>query len=211
MYIQWYGQSCFKIQSGEKVILIDPYSPRQAGLRGPNFKAAIVLLTNPFEANLCKKNLKEESFLINEAGEYEIKDIFIYGITTKKKTANKIIEHTIYNIEVEGIKIGVLGAIDYIPAADELEQLDGVHLLLIPVGGKEVLTPEKAADLIKQIGSKIVVPSCYKIPGLKPSLLPIDNFLREIGRKKVEQIEKLSIHAKDLAEEEMKIVVLQTS
>jgi len=37
MVISFYGEGCFKIQSGEAVVLIDPPSP-QSGLTAPRFK-----------------------------------------------------------------------------------------------------------------------------------------------------------------------------
>ncbi len=205
MYITWYGQSCFKLQSGEKVILIDPHSPRQAGLRGPNFKATILVLTNPEDKKLAEKDLKKECFLIDGPGEYEIKDIFIYGISLFDK--NKRL--TIYQIEFDGIKFGILGEINTLLTDGQLEKLNGIDVLFIPVGGKNVIGAEKAIEMINQISPKIVIPCNYKVKGIKVALEPAQKFLREMGIKKRESLEKLSLRKKDLSEEETRIVILE--
>ena len=59
MNITWYGQSCFRLQSTQQNVLVDPYSPRQVGLRGPNFKATLTILTNPEDEKAIKKDSKE--------------------------------------------------------------------------------------------------------------------------------------------------------
>ena len=51
----------------------------------------------------------------------------------------------------------------------------------------------------------------YKIPGLTVKLAPVDEFLKEMGIKKLDPEEKLVIKKKDLPEaEKTKVVVLKT-
>ena len=42
MVITWLGQACFKIQSGDQVVVIDPFS-KEIGLTPPRFKSDVVL------------------------------------------------------------------------------------------------------------------------------------------------------------------------
>ncbi|MDD5626138.1 MAG: MBL fold metallo-hydrolase [Patescibacteria group bacterium] len=205
MIISWYGQFCFKIQTGEKVVLIDPYSPRNAGLRGPNYKATILVLTNPEEIKIAQKDSKDECFLISGPGEYESKNIFVYG--TDAGEDKKPL--TIYQIIVDNIRIGVLGEINKTLTDGQLEKLDGIDVLLIPIGGKGMIDAEKAVKIVHQIEPKITIPCCYKIKGLKVSLDPLDNFLKEAGAKNPETMEKLSLHKKDLEQIENKIIILE--
>ena len=45
MIIQWYGQACFRIQSGQTVIFIDPFA-KTIGLTPPRGEAHIVLVSH---------------------------------------------------------------------------------------------------------------------------------------------------------------------
>ncbi|MEK7580624.1 MAG: MBL fold metallo-hydrolase [Patescibacteria group bacterium] len=205
MYIYWYGQAGFKLQSGDTTIVVDPYSPRKAGLRGPNFKSDIVLLTESSDISQAKKDFKGGAFLISSPGEYEIKNNFIYGIKLNET-------HAVYLLEMDGVKIGVLGELKNILDENTIEKLDDVDVLLAPVGNKKsVLAPEQAAKLIRDIEPKIIIPSCYKIPGLKIEAESIDKFYREMGLKNPEVLDKARITVKDLEGKEMAIIVLNPS
>ncbi|MFA4827569.1 MAG: hypothetical protein WC596_04990, partial [Candidatus Shapirobacteria bacterium] len=81
--------------------------------------------------------------------------------------------------------------------------------LVIPAGGEPFLDQKIAVKLIKQIQPKIVIPTFYKVPGLKRKADDIKKFLEEIDAPKVEKIDKLVIKKKDIEEiKPTKVVVL---
>ncbi|MDD2646490.1 MAG: MBL fold metallo-hydrolase [Patescibacteria group bacterium] len=204
MYIYWYGQSSFKIQDKEVTVLLDPYSSRQAGLRGPNFKADITILDSEELSKQAQKDIKE-GFLIDSPGEYEVKGVFVLGVKTG---SNKII----YQIEVDGVKIGYLGEINKTLNDTELDKVDNIDVLIIPVGDKKnTLGSKEAAEIIREIEPKIVIPSCYQISGLKNELESLDKFLKEIGVKKYDIDDKVRIVKKELPENGMQVMVLKNS
>jgi len=126
-------------------------------------------------------------FLISTPGEYEIKDVFVYSVIPKNDYP-VIIHH----LNVEDITIVHLSEINH-PLSDEIiEELGEVDILMIPVGGKDVLDVKGAIKIISQLNPKIVIPMYYKIRGLNTNLENIDHFCKEMGVKK-NGIEKLSI------------------
>lgn len=205
MIITWYGQSCFKIQKGKKTILLDPYSPKKHGLRGPQFRASVILLTNSDDTKAVKSKIKEKSFLICGPGEYEIQDIIVYGILCSKNKQ----QLTIYHFEIGDIKFGALGEINTTLTDKELEDLDGVEVLFIPVGGKSVINAKEAIEIINAIEPKIAIPNCFKIPKFKADVSSVEPFLKELGKKQVEQVNKLSLKKSSLPDEGTKIIVFE--
>ncbi len=205
MYITWYGQSCFKLQNKTQTVLIDPYSPKKYGLRAPNLKARLILLTNSEDEKKAQKDLKKECFLISSPGEYEIDNIFIQGLDFKGKEKRL----TVYRLEMDNIRFGILAEIDDLLSNDVLNNLDGIDVLFIPVGGGEVIDSKKAIEIINSLEPKLAIPCCFKIPGLKSNLSPSDKFLKEAGIKNIERVNKLSIQKKHLLFEETKIVILE--
>jgi len=118
--------------------------------------------------------------------------------------------NTIYLIEMEGIKICHLGDIGQTKIDNaQLEIIDGVDILMIPVGGIFTINGEEAADLINQIEPKIVIPMHYKIPGLSIKLEGLEEFLKEMGVAKKETVDKLTIKKKELSEEETEVVIMK--
>lgn len=213
MQIQWFGNSCFKIQTkssaGETTILTDPYSAR-CGLPKTKFSADIVifsrdndeLLANPEDLRGTEQTPKP--FVIKSPGEYELHGSFVYGLPRSSQEKN-----TLFVLSVEDIKIGFLGFLNKKElTASELESIEGVNILLVPIGGEKTISAAAAASLVNQIEPRIVIPMCYKIPGLA---LPFDNpdrFIKEMGNHK-EELDKLKISKKDLPSEETRLILLK--
>jgi len=199
MYISWYGQSSFKIENKNTSVLLDPFSSKEVGLRGPNLKSDIVI----FSKKINKGKISERDiFLIDGPGEYEVKNIFIYGFSFEEKK-------TIYLIEIDQIKIGYLGEINKLLKSEIIEKLSDIDLLIIPVGNKKtLLSPKKAMELIREIKPAIVIPSCYRLPDLQIPLEPLEKFLKEAGIKNFEPVNRLKVKKTELEKEKMKIIVL---
>lgn len=216
MQIIWYGQSFFQIltQKGKEKkvkIVIDPFSEK-IGLKPSLLEADILLITHSHEDHNNVKAIKGSPFLITGPGEYEIKEVFIEGIpafhdATEGKERGKT---AIYTIETEEIKICHLGDLGQKELTDEqLEQIGEVDILMIPIGGVFTISAKEAAKIISQVEPKIVIPMHYYIPKLKIKLEGLDKFLKTMGIKSPETLNKLQIQQKNLPSEEMKIIVLK--
>lgn len=225
MQIIWKGQSCFQvITSREKNnlgdvshgnnqvnIVIDPYS-ETTGLRVPKLEADILLITHDHPDHNNVKAVSGNYFLISGPGEYEIKDVFIQGIpafhTPACETGKG--EVVVYTIESEGIKICHLGDLGQKELTeDQVEKIGNIDILMIPVGGVYTINSKEATKIISQIEPRIVIPMHYHIPKLKIKLEGLEKFLKAMGVKSPETLNKLTIKKKDLPEEGMTIKVLK--
>ncbi|MFA5359600.1 MAG: MBL fold metallo-hydrolase [Patescibacteria group bacterium] len=212
MYITWLGQSCFKLQDKigpEGVILVtDPYGDG-SGLKMPHFEADIVTVSHNHSDHNNTGALRANPFIINTAGEYEIKDVFVEGVESwhDEKEGSERGENIIYRIEMEDISITHLGDLGHVLDAKQLEKLEGTDILLIPVGGKYTINASKAVEVISQIEPRIVIPMHYKIPGVKTDIDGIEKFIKELGIKPRNE-EKLKISKKDLPQDDMELVIL---
>ena len=79
MQIQWFGLSYYKIQTKDAVILVNPYAPK-FGLKAPHFKADILLISQENEEYNFRQAGLSDPFTICSAGEYELKDVFVYAL-----------------------------------------------------------------------------------------------------------------------------------
>lgn len=215
MIITWYGQACFKIQSSDTVVAIDPYG-KEIGLTPPRFQTHIALVThNHFDHNNVA-SLGGEPFTVTGPGEFEVRGVYIHGIKTfhdavqgKERGLN-----TIYSIDIEGLRVAHFGDFGETEVrADVLEELGNVSVLLLPVGGTYTIDAKTAAKIVKAVEPRFVIPMHYKIPGVKAKLAPVEEFLKEMGATKVQPQEKLVIKKKDIIGEEEKtdVIVLNTA
>ncbi len=204
MQVKWYGGSSVKIKTSKKTILIDPFSVKNLGLRGPKFNSDIMLFTKKERIKDLDQKSKKGSFIIDGPGEYTVKDIMIYGVFCPGK--NPL---TAYNIEIKGVRFGVLGELNKELTEKEVEGLDGIDVLFVPVGGNFVLGAEKARDVISLFEPSFILPTCYKIPDIDKDLKGVDEFLKQSGIKQQEKTNTFSVNSSDLSGEKSTIVVLE--
>jgi len=216
MIITWYGQSCFQISSSQGKnnhvsIAIDPFD-ESTGLRVPKLQADIVLVTHDHSDHNNVKAVSGQPFIAKGPGEYDIKGVFIQGISgyhdnTQGAQRGSI---TIYTIETEGIRLCHLSDLGQKElTSSQLDKIGNIDILMIPVGGIYTIGAAEAVKVMAQIEPRIIIPMHYNIPKLKIKLDDIDKFLKNLGIKKPESLPKLSIKKKDILTEEAKIIILQ--
>lgn len=216
MQITWKGQSFFMInakagENGEVTVAIDPYD-NKIGLRVPNVEADIALVSHDHSDHSNVKAIGGKPFVIDSTGEYEVKDVFIKGISAfhdsvDGKERGSVV---IYKIETDGLKLchlSDLGQKELSP--EQLEEIGVVDILMIPVGGTYTLDAKGAADIIAQIEPRIVIPMHYKLPNLKIDLDGVNKFLKVMGAEDIKPEKKLKITSTHLPTEETKIVILE--
>jgi len=217
MQIIWKGQSCFQIflqpeKNNQVRIVIDPFG-ESIGLRLPSMEADILLITHHHQDHDNSKAIKGNPFLVDGPGEYEIKKSFIQGIFSFHDNFQgaKRGNNTIYTIEAEEMKLCHLGDIGQNElTVEQVEKIGNIDILMIPVGGVYTIDSKAAAKIISQIEPKIVIPMHYQIPKLSLKLEGVDKFLKGMGIKKPDILNKLLIKKKDLSEEGFKVVVLES-
>ncbi len=196
MIITFYGENCFKIQNGDAMILTDSFNS-QSGLTPPRLKPDIAIKTiTPFPIIQFPDQLGK---LILGAGEYNFKNIDITGFNLPNESAKKLLI-SVYLIKMEGIKLGILGHLSEIKLLSPiiLETFKEIDLLFIPAGGSPFIDQESAIKLIKQLEPKIVIPSLFKISGLKRDADKIEKFIEKFNHQTITPQEKLTIKKKDL-------------
>jgi len=213
MTITWLGQSCFKIQDKDATLVTDPYG-ESVGFKLPRLSADIVTTSHDHDDHnnvSAVSGTTGSPFIISGPGEYEVKGIFVYGIPAwhDKSEGKERGANTIYRIEVEGLSIVHLGDLGHTLSEETVAKLEGVDILLIPVGGKWTIGTNEAVLVISELEPRIVIPMHYKIPGLKVDVDPVDKFLKEMGASKAEKLPKLKIAKKDLPQEETKVILLE--
>ncbi len=198
MQISWSGYGCFRLTEGAATVLIDPtYEPSAFKLRKTS---ADVLLLSHEQTKEDLACVGEEAFVIDSPGEYEVKSVFVTGLGSG-------LTSLVYKLDMDGIIVAWIGPVKAKEVTTEMiDVLDGVDILLIPIGGGEMMSAKEAAGLINQIEPRIVIPAYYKISGSK-GLEPLETFFKEYNSAQ-ETVDKFKITKKDLQAEDTKVVVL---
>lgn len=203
------GHSSFKLKGKTVTLVTDPFDSTFVGLKFPKHTACdIVTVSHSHKDHNEITQLEGNPFVIQGAGEYDVKGVDIVGLATDHGGDAKE-KNIIYRIEFDGINIVHLGDLGRQLTNAELDILDGVDVLFVPVGGTWTIDAAQAKKIITDIEPSVVIPMHYDRPGLAfKDLAPVSVFLKEMEKEQVVAQPKLSI-SKGKIPEEMQIVVLE--
>jgi L-ascorbate metabolism protein UlaG (beta-lactamase superfamily) len=177
----------------------------------PDLKADVVTISHANPRHNATQAITGSFRVVDRPGEYEIGGIFISGNALYPPEAGG--DHLgqrniVFVYEIDGVTVCHLGDIAHVPTQSQIDALESVDVLLIPVGGGRSLNAAQASELISIIEPAIVIPIHYALPGMKITLDPVDRFLKEMGYIQREAETKLSIRSGNLPQE-TQIVVLK--
>ncbi len=216
MNIAYYGHSCFKITTKpagrateDVVIFTDPFD-KSIGLRPPQGHADIVFVSHNHYDHNNVSALKDDPVVIDLPGEYSARGINAVGLDSFHDDKNGMERgrNTVFVIESEDLRICHLGDLGCDLTSEQLEEIDGIDVLFIPVGGKYTIDGKKAAELAKKIEPRIVIPIHYKMKGSNIDISDEKKFCSEIGNCPMQKTAKLVFKKKDLEGKSMEAVIM---
>jgi len=201
MVISFLGGECFKVSQGDLTLAFNPPA-KGSKLASAKFGADIALVSLPHDDFNGIDNAafgEREPFIIEGAGEYEVKGVAVRGFGNKATYDGRETINTIYSVSLEGMNLCFLGAQTSgdLPSTAK-QELDNIDVLFVPV---DTLGAASAYKLTVALEPKLVVPMHYDQSSLK-------SFLKEAGAEGTKAEEKLTIKKKDLDGKEAEVVVL---
>lgn len=208
MEISSHGLSCLSISakpiSGEVTLITDPFA-NAVGIKLPKLTGDIVFSSQEGIEHGNVAEVGGTPFFVRMPGEYEVKGMMLDAriAPTKENPKNMMLR-----ISAEGITVGFLAGLDRQLKENELELIEGVDILILPVGGNTVMTPKMAAETVRTIDPRIVVPVHAAEKGLKVQHEPMNAFVQELGPVPTEDTGKYKITKRKLPQDEMQLVLL---
>jgi L-ascorbate metabolism protein UlaG (beta-lactamase superfamily) len=201
MEISWLGHSCFRLKGNQATVITDPYPPN-LGYKLGKLTASIVTVSHQHPGHSYVEGVGGGPRVVKGPGEYEISGVLIMGIATFHDSEKGAVrgKNTAYHMEIDEIAVCHLGDLGNVLTSEQVEELDNVDVLLLPVGGVSTINAPLAAEVVRQLEPKVVIPMHYKTPVLKRELESVDRFLKEIGAKDVAPQPKLSVTKSNLPE-----------
>lgn len=199
MEITWHGLSCFRLtERGQASVVTDPYDDK-VGLPPLKLRADVVTISHDAPGHNNLDGVQGYEHALDRPGEFEIRGVFITGIATAHSADDR--PNVLYMFDYGGVTVAHLGDMNQVPPQTQIEALERVDVLLVPVGGGRSLNAAQAAELVSMLEPSLVVPMHYQIPGLKPDLEGVERFLNEMGVTDVTEESRLRVTAGLLAEE----------
>jgi len=189
-------------------VVTDPFPPT-IGLKLQKLDADLVTVSHE-HGNHNYTQAVRDGYEIRGPGEYEVAGVSVIGFPTyhdSEKGATRG-RNTVYLIEIDDVRVCHLGDLGHRLDDTDAETVSSVDVLLVPVGGRTAINAAQAAEVVRQLEPRFVVPMHYAIPGLNLELDSVDRFLKEMAVVAGEPLPKLSVQASS-GEYETKVVVLE--
>ncbi|OGV92761.1 hypothetical protein A3B57_01985 [Microgenomates group bacterium RIFCSPLOWO2_01_FULL_47_10] len=218
MDISYLGHSCFRLRGKTATVVMDPYS-REVGFSLPGVTADIVTISHDHadhNAALAVKGTarRSEPFVISAPGEYEILGTSVFGVPSfhDSKNGQQRGKNVMFVVHIDGFAVAHLGDLGHTLSDKQIEELDGVDILLCPVGGEYTIDAKEAAEVINEIGPSYVIPMHFQTPKHDAKtfskVAPLQTFLSYMGAVEAKRADKLTPSLLSMPEE-TEVIVLE--
>jgi len=216
MKITYLGHAAFELtlQSGMKIVF-DPYTSGAFGTldHGPimgEFDAAVV--SHSHEDHCCRDVLSRARKIINKSGKVTVGGVTIESLMTyhDETKGSQRGKNLISIVNAEGLRAAHLGDLGHTIAAKDFPMLMWVDVMMIPVGGHFTIDASAAAQIVKALEPRIVIPMHYKTPKVDFPIMPVENFTKLMDNVKSAGASEIVV-TKETLPATMKVVVLEAA
>lgn len=190
MKIKWLGHAAFLITSEEGLkIITDPYSVGGGINYGKIEESAdIVVVSHKHGDHDNVSTVKGKPEIVDAPGSRRVKGVDFRGIPSyhdeakgRQRGAN-----IIFCFTVDGMRICHLGDLGHQLDTSQIAAIDGVDILLIPVGGFYTIDAKGATKVCEKLSPRVAIPMHLKTAKCDYPIAGVDDFLK--GKKSVRQL-----------------------
>jgi L-ascorbate metabolism protein UlaG (beta-lactamase superfamily) len=178
MRVEWHGQSAFTLTGGQTKVFIDPFADMSglAADRGMKFEypgidvdaVDLLLITHEHVDHNCVEAIGgDPAILRSTAGRLESPLGEVVAIASEHDDAagTERGPNTIFAFDLDGVRVahfGDFGQSELRP--EQAAALEGIDLVFLPVGAGPTIGAEGAAEIVKALEPRWVVPMHYRTP-----------------------------------------------
>jgi L-ascorbate metabolism protein UlaG (beta-lactamase superfamily) len=219
--LTWYGETCVRLRGREGVVATDAYRS-VVGPTGRGLTADIVTYSHadPDPGRVAGRGSRashvagdgvvrptslETAFALDAPGEYEVHEVLITGVRTFRDDAKGSDRgpNTSFVFELDGLHIAHLGDVGHLLNEEQIGEIGSVEVTCVTIGAG--LSASKAAELVSQLDTKLVVPLAVGDEAAASAAL--DLFLKEMGATQVQPVPKLQVTISTVPSEPTVIVL----
>ena len=190
MKIKWLGHASFLIKSDKGITIItDPYNVYGGIQYSPiNESADIVTISHGHGDHNNSKAIQGNPAVITAAGTREIKGITVRGFNSyhDDEQGSKRGSNIMFCFTVDSINICHCGDLGHTLSQNQLSDIGPIDIILVPVGGNFTVNAGQAAEVIRLIKPKVIIPMHYKNEKCSLPISTLEEFTK--GKNNVREL-----------------------
>jgi L-ascorbate metabolism protein UlaG (beta-lactamase superfamily) len=177
LQVTWYGQSMFRISGGGVDLVVDPVGP-QSGYTFEPMPADVVLVTHDHGDHNYVEGIRGSPEVLRATGTFTLDGLHISGFPSfhDPEEGARRGPNVIYAWEQAGLRLAHLGDVGCEPDRVVVDNLKGLDLLMIPVGGVYTIDAVEAARMVRTLSPAVAFPMHYLTDDVLFPLEPLDGF-----------------------------------
>lgn len=191
MRLRYLGHSCFQwiLENGVRIVS-DPYTRVGYSLPTGLLADVITISHEHFDHNYAEGVVKT-SQIVRDAGAHTDVGFPLVGIESAHDGKGGALrgKNTIYKFCVENVWFCHLGDLGEAYSERLAEQIGDVDVLLIPVGGTYTIDARQAAEYVRKLAPKVVIPMHYRPKDGTLDIDGVEPFLKEYSQTDIVRIE----------------------
>lgn len=179
MKLTWHGHACFTLQEEDYTIIIDPFRDV------PGYDNICMEVNEAYASHQHYDHCYFDELTMREKqdGIFQVKVVssFHDAFHGEKRGTNRI--HVFSAGQTKVVHLGDLG---HVLNDEQIAELKGCDVLLVPVGGNYTLDAEAAREVCSQLKPKLTVPMHYQRNGKGiASIADVEPFLNLNQEKRI--------------------------
>lgn len=172
MKLIWNGHSCFTLDTAQGALVLDPYHDNAVpGLPPLRLAADGVLCSHDHQDH----GAAELVTLSGRPCTIGVEALSTFHDDTQGSQRGLDIIHI---LSAEGLRVAHLGDLGCALTPEQVQALQGLDALLIPVGGFYTIDAAQAQAVVQQLNPRVVVPMHYRGDGFGYDVIgPLEDFL----------------------------------
>ncbi len=173
MLIKYYGHACFAVTSENYTVVIDPYAHNSVpGLPALRIDAQKVLCTHTHDDHNNKSAVR---ILASGSSPFTYKTVKSFHDDDGGAKRGK---NSIFVLCAEGLRVAHFGDLGCRLTPEQISELGALDAVMIPVGGYYTIDAAIAAETVRALGVKVVIPMHYRTEKSGYGVLAtVDDFL----------------------------------
>jgi len=190
MKVKWLGDSTVEISSKKGKVILNPGKQKLDGYE-------VVVYGETSDKNTAP----DGALMVDWPGEYDTAGFSFKGVEVQGKDEG----HIVYVFHSTDGNVGWMGAMSEYPSDKDIEAMGEIHVLVLPVGGGDVLKAKEAFKLVEALEPNVVIPICH---GDKRESLA--SFIKEMDVKMPEPAKDFSYKKSSLTGDQLELVILES-